>query len=78
VEEIRQSIIDFKKDGKWVVAYAECDVGTGILPGISRDKIYLNPEGELEFNGLAIEMTFFKKMFDKLEIKPEDIQGRRI
>jgi protease-4 len=35
------------------------------------DKIYLNPEGEVEFNGLAIEVTFFKKMFDKLEVKPE-------
>jgi len=35
------------------------------------DKVYLNPEGDLEFNGLVIEATFFKKMLDKLEIKPE-------
>jgi protease IV len=35
------------------------------------DKIYLNPEGELEFNGLTAEVSFFKRLFDKLEIKPE-------
>lgn len=71
VEEIRQSIIDFKKDGKWVVAYADVMSEQAYYLASAADKIYLNPEGELEFNGLAIEMTFFKKMFDKLEIKPE-------
>jgi protease-4 len=35
------------------------------------DKVFLNPEGEIEFNGLEAEVSFFKKMFDKLEIKPE-------
>ncbi len=37
----------------------------------SADKVLLNPEGEIEFNGLAAEVSFFKKLFDKLEIKPE-------
>ncbi|MFZ2907042.1 MAG: signal peptide peptidase SppA [Cyclobacteriaceae bacterium] len=71
VEEIRQSLIDFRKDGKWVVAYADAMSEQAYYLASAADKIYLNPEGELEFNGLAIEMTFFKKMFDKLEIKPE-------
>ncbi len=35
------------------------------------DKVYLNPEGDLEFNGLSVEVSFFKKLFDKLEIKPQ-------
>jgi protease IV len=35
------------------------------------DKVYLNPEGEIEFNGLAIEIAFFKRLFDKLDIKPQ-------
>jgi protease IV len=71
IEEIRQSLIDFRKDGKWVVAYADVMSEQAYYLASAADKVYLNPEGEIEFNGLAIEMTFFKKMFDKLEIKPE-------
>lgn len=71
LEEIRQSLIDFRKDGKWVVAYADVMSEQAYYLASAADKVYLNPEGEVEFNGLAIEMTFFKKMFEKLEIKPE-------
>ena len=35
------------------------------------DKIYLNPEGEVEFNGMVVEIGFYKRLFDKLDIKPE-------
>jgi protease IV len=71
IEEVRQSLIDFRKDGKWVVAYSDVMSEQAYYLASAADKVYLNPEGEVEFNGLAIEMTFFKKMFDKLEIKPE-------
>lgn len=71
VEEIRQSIIDFRQSGKWVVAYSDMMSEQAYYLASAADKVYLNPEGEVEFNGLAIEMTFFKKMFEKLEIKPE-------
>ena len=71
MEEIRQSLIDFRKDGKWVITYSDVMSEGAYYLASASDKVYLNPEGEVEFNGLAIEMTFFKKMFDKLEIKPE-------
>jgi protease-4 len=71
VEEIRQSLLEFRAEGKWVVAYAEAMSEQAYYLASAADKVYLNPEGELEFNGLEIEMTFFKRMFEKLEIKPE-------
>lgn len=70
-KEIRESLIDFKKSGKWVVAYSEMYSEASYYLASVADKVYLNPEGEIEFNGLAVEVSFFKKMFDKLEIKPE-------
>ncbi len=69
--EVRQALIDFRKSGKWVVAYSEMMSEQSYYIASAADKVYLNPEGQLEFNGLAIEVSFFKKMFDKLEIKPE-------
>lgn len=71
VDEIRQSLIDFRQSGKWVVAYSDTYSEGAYFLASAADKVYLNPEGELEFNGLAAELTFFKRMLDKLEIKPE-------
>lgn len=70
-KEIRESIIDFRKSGKWVIAYSETYSEASYYLASSADKVFLNPEGEIEFNGLAVEVSFFKKLFDKLEIKPE-------
>jgi protease IV len=71
LEEIRESLIDFRKSGKWVLAYNEVMSEGAYYLATAADKVYLNPEGEIEFNGLTAEMGFFKKMFDKLEIKPQ-------
>jgi protease IV len=69
--EIRQALIDFKSSGKWIVAYSEFYTEAAYYIVSAADQVLLNPEGEIEFNGLAIEVSFFKKLFDKLEIKPQ-------
>jgi protease-4 len=71
IEEIRESLIDFRKSGKWVVSYATVMSEGAYYLASACDKIYLNPEGDIEFNGLTAEIGFYKKMFDKLEVKPE-------
>jgi protease-4 len=71
IEEIRQALLDFRTSGKWVVAYSEYMSEAAYYLVSAADKVYLNPEGELEFNGLTAEVSFFKRLFDKLEIKPE-------
>lgn len=71
IEEIRSSLLDFRESGKWVVAYADVMSEPAYYLATAADKVYLNPQGEVEFNGLTVEVTFFKKLFDKLEIKPE-------
>lgn len=70
-QEVRESLTDFKKSGKWIVAYSEGYSEASYYLASVADKVYLNPEGDIEFNGLAVEVSFFKKMLDKLEIKPE-------
>jgi protease-4 len=71
LEEIRQSLLQFRESGKWVVAYTETMTEGAYYLASAADKVYLNPEGEIEFNGLSVEIMFFKKLFDKLEIRPE-------
>jgi protease IV len=71
LEEVRAALIDFRKSGKWVIAYNETMTEGAYYMASAADKIYLNPEGEIEFNGLTVEIGFYKRLFDKLEIKPE-------
>ena len=71
IEEIRQSLLDFRKSGKWVLAYNQVYSEKAYYLASAADKIYLNPHGDMEFNGLTIEMAFYKKLFEKLEIKPQ-------
>ncbi len=71
IEEVRMSLKQFRQSGKWVVAYSDIMSEQAYYLATAADEIYLNPEGELEFNGLTAEVSFFKRMFEKLEIKPE-------
>jgi protease IV len=71
LEEIRESLIDFRESGKWVVSYNEVMSEAAYYLASAADKVYLHPEGEIEFNGLTAEIGFYKNLLDKLEIKPQ-------
>lgn len=70
-KEVRDALVDFKTSGKWIIAYSEFYTEQAYYIASAADKVYLNPEGEIEFNGLSVEVSFFKKLFDKLDIKPQ-------
>jgi protease-4 len=71
LEELRNTLIDFKSSGKFIVAYSETySEGSYYLASIA-DKIFLPSSGLLEFNGLSVEMLYFKGTLEKLQIKPE-------
>ena len=70
LEEVRDALLDFKKSGKFVVAYHEvCSEKSFYLSSIA-DEIYLHPQGTLEFNGLSTEVMFYKRLFAKAGIEP--------
>ena len=71
VEEIRESLLDFKKSGKFIYAYAEVYTEGAYYLASVADSVLLNPVGEVEFNGLSSTIPFFKGTLAKLEITPE-------
>ncbi|GAB3171933.1 signal peptide peptidase SppA [Telluribacter humicola] len=70
LEEIRNELIEFKKSNKFVYTYGEYYSEKGYYLASVADKIYLNPAGAMEWNGLSAEYEFYKGTFDKLDIKP--------
>lgn len=69
LEEIRQALQDFKESGKWVVAYSDYYTqGLYYLSSVA-DKVLLNPEGTIEWRGLAAQPVFFKKLLEKIGVE---------
>jgi len=74
IEEIRNALIDFKKSGKFVVAYSEVYTqGFYYLASVA-DKVYINPKGIFEFHGFNSQITFLKGALDKLGIEVQIIK----
>ncbi len=69
VEEIRKSLIDFKKSGKFIYAYGEAFSQKGYYLSSVADQVYLNPQGGMDFKGIGAQIMFYKKMLEKLNIK---------
>jgi protease-4 len=72
--EVRNAILDFRKSGKKVIAYSEVYTQGAYYMASAADKIYLNPEGALEFKGLSSQVMFFKGALDKLGIEAQIIR----
>ncbi|MDP4227391.1 MAG: S49 family peptidase, partial [Bacteroidota bacterium] len=74
IEEIRNALLDFRKSGKFVVAYADYYTQPAYYLATASNKIYLNPAGKLLFLGLKSQITFIKGTLDKLGLEPEIIR----
>jgi protease-4 len=70
LEEVRDALLDFKKSGKFIVAYHEIASEKSYYLSSVANQIYLHPQGTLEFNGLSSEVMFYKRLFDKAGIEP--------
>ncbi len=69
LQEIRNALLDFKKSGKWIVSYADTYTqATYYLASVS-DKIFLNPQGQVNWQGLASQPYFLKDLMAKFGVK---------
>jgi protease-4 len=74
VEEIRNALIDFKKSGKFIIAYGEVYTQSFYYLASVADKVYINPKGIFEFKGFSSQITFLKGALDKLGIEAQIIK----
>jgi len=74
MREVRNALIDFKKSHKKILAYSEVYTQGAYYLASAADKIYLNPEGALEFKGFSSELTFFKGTLEKVGVEMQVIR----
>ena len=68
-QQLRDALKDFKKSGKWIVAYADQYLQASYYVASVADNIYLNEEGMIDFRGLGGKGEYLKGLYDKLGIK---------
>ena len=69
VQEIEQALQEFKKSGKWIIAYAETYSTLGYYIASAADKVYMNKEGMLDWAGIGGERIYYKNLLAKLGIR---------
>ena len=74
LKEIRNALIDFKKSGKFIVAYADNYSQKDYYLVSVANKILINPQGMLELKGLSAQTMFFKNTLDKLGIEMQIVK----
>ena len=66
---IREALLDFKKSGKWIIAYGDSYTQTTYYISSAADKVYLNPEGMVDWHGLGGESYYIKDLLAKFGVK---------
>ena len=74
MQALRNALLDFKKSRKWIIAYADTYTqGTYYLSSVA-DKVYLNPQGQIDWHGLASEPVFIKDLLAKFGVKMQVVK----
>lgn len=71
---LRDKLDEFKKSGKFVMAYSDNFTQSDYYLNSVADTIYLNPVGDLDFKGLSSEVMYYKDFQEKTGIKMEVIR----
>ena len=66
---IRNALLDFKKGGKWIVAYGDVYTqGTYYVASVANE-VLLNPSGQVDWHGIASQPIFLKDLMAKFGVK---------
>lgn len=69
LEEIRNALIEFRATGKFIYSFAPVYTQKAYYLASVADKVYLNPAGMLDFQGLSAVYSFYKGTLEKLGIE---------
>ncbi len=68
IEELRTALEEFKQSGKFIVSFNEGYSQASYYLASVANKIYLQPEGSMSWQGLSSTLIFYTGLFDKLDI----------
>ncbi len=68
LEAIRDALLDFKKEGKFIVTYGDLYTQGAYYLCSAADSVIVNPQGLIEWTGLSSTVTYYKDLLDKVGV----------
>ncbi|MGN1376611.1 MAG: signal peptide peptidase SppA [Prevotella sp.] len=69
LQALRRKLAEFKKSGKWIVAYGDIYTQSTYYLASVANKVLLNPSGQIDWRGMAAQPMFFKDLMEKFGVK---------
>ncbi len=66
---LRDALLDFKRSGKFIIAYAPSYGQINYYIASVADSIYLNPTGSISWNGLSAQKMYFTRVLEKIGVE---------
>ena len=73
-QEIRNALNDFKTEGKFIFSHADFYTQRNYYLASAGDKLFINPQGVIDFKGLSSEVLYYKELQEKTGVKMEVIR----
>lgn len=74
LQELRDQLVNFKKSGKWIVAYSDNYTQGCYYLATAANKVYINPEGSINWHGIGSQPMFVKDLLAKFGVKMQVIK----
>lgn len=74
LHEIRNALADFRKSGKWIVAYGDYYTQGAYYVASVANKVYINPKGIVDWHGIGAQTMFYKDFMAKFGVKCEVVK----
>lgn len=68
LQEIRNALADFQKNGKWIISYGDTYSQGGYYLSSVANKVYVNPEGSIDWHGIASQPQYIKDVAAKFGV----------
>jgi protease-4 len=69
LQELRNALVNFRKSGKFIYTYGESFSEKDFYLASASSKVFLNPQGSIDWRGLSMNLLFFQGAFEKLDVE---------
>lgn len=73
-QQVRDALADFKKSGKWIIAYADTYTQSAYYVASVADSVFLNKTGMIELKGIGGKREFMTGFYEKIGVRYQAVR----
>ena len=73
-QQVRDALKDFRKSGKWIIAYADKYTQQGYYVASVADSVFMSSTGMIELKGIGGKREFMTGLYEKLGVRYQSVR----